>query len=224
MLRGMVRPRSPKRWLGAVTALGLGTAACNDDPCEDLSFEPPPEPTPSPSTPSMIAGEWIGGGVLELRFSQPLSSVGDLDPDRFAIIGWDATTYSGDACFLSTLYRELGVSYYYYYSAGSSVAAAWIGPEDDTLLRLRLSNAGVTCRINTNSVGSGIMLAYTDATHADLGTKLLDADGDPIGDIGVAWAIQRMEGCLGNDYCGSVNNAVNGHLPAISSLIPIPCP
>jgi hypothetical protein len=217
----MSRPRSP-RWLGAVAALGLGTA-CNDDPCEDLSFELPPEPEPSSSTPSLIAGEWIGSGVLELRFSRPLTSVGDLDPRRFAIIGWDATAYSGDACVLRTSYREIGASYYYY-SAGSSVAAAWIGPEDPTQLRLRLSSAGATCRISTDSVGSGVMLAYTDATHNAAGPKLLDQDGDPIRDLGPVWAISRLDTCIGSEYCGSVYNFATGHLPMTSSLVPIPCP
>ncbi|MFO7564385.1 MAG: hypothetical protein R6X02_17190 [Enhygromyxa sp.] len=215
----MAQPGSVRRWIGALTALGLGTA-CSEDPCEDQVFEPPPEPEPSPSTPTLIAGEWIGAGVLELSFSRPLSSTGDLDPARFAIVGWDAI--SGYGCILSTNYRELGTSYYYY-SPGSSIAAAWIGPEDDTRLRLRLSRTS-SCLPSTNSVGSGVMLAYTDASSSSAGAKLLDQDGDPIGDIGPAWAIQRLDQCLEYNYFCRVNDFANGHLPALSSLVPIPCP
>lgn len=218
-------PSIPLRWLGVVSALGLATA-CTDDPCEGRDFEPPPEPEPSPSTPSLISGEWIGGGVLELSFSQPLSSNGDLDPNRFAIVGWDAIAYSsGDTCYLSTRYRELTTGGYYYYG-GSGVAAAWIGPEDNTRLRLRLSNSGASCRIVANSRGSGIMLAYTNVTHDAVGSKLLDEDGDPIADIGPAWAIQQLDGCLDSNYyyCGVISQFANGHLPALTSLLAIPCP
>jgi len=222
------RPGSPSRWLGAVSALALGTACNDDDQCKGASFDPPPEPEPSPSAPpTVIAGEWIGGGVLELSFSKPLSSTGDLDPDRFAILSWDAIAYGSgfsNSCYLSTNYREMGPGYYYY-SGGRSVAAAWIGPEEDTLLRLRLANSAAQCRISSNSLGSGVMLAYTDATNAAAGNKLLGEDGIAVPDIGPLWAIQRLDNCFGDSYYCSVNYGfASGHLSQLTSLVQIPCP
>lgn len=218
------RPGAPARWFGPISALGLATA-CADNSCEGRVLAPPPEPEPSASEPpTLIAGEWIGAGVLELSFSRPLSSVGDLDPARFAIVEFLATVDNpdfSDECYLFTDYRDLNG--YYFYS-GPSVAAAWIGPEDDTRLRLRLANTSAQCRTAIASVGSGILIAYTDSADDAAGTPLLDGDGDPVPDIGPAWAIDRLDNCWGNYYCASVNYFTGGHLPLLDSLVPIPCP
>jgi hypothetical protein len=209
----------PTRLLGLISALGVGTG-CNN-PCEQ-SFDPPPEPDPSASEPpQVIAGEWIGPGVLELEFSKPLAASGQLDPNRFAIVGWyvDGDSFYGQ-CEPATRYRELMVGYY-----GTAISDAWIGPEDDTLLRLRLSNSGAQCQIfGSNPVASGVMLAYTNVTNEPAGAQLLDENGNPVPDIGPAWAIMQLDSCFGDTYCGYVSSYQGGQLSQLDTLVQIPCP
>jgi hypothetical protein len=219
------RPDFSMRWLGVVSALGVGSA-CNDV-CERQGFEPPPEPDPSPSAaPEVIAGEWIGPGVLELSFSRPLSSLGDLDPNRFAIVGWNAVAneYGTDGeCYLQTRYRELSGGSYYYYYQPSGIAAVWIGPEDDTLLRLRLVTSSPQCRSSGDSIATGIMLVYTNDDDPILGEGLRNENGDVVPDLGPAWAISRLDSCVNTNYC-TIYYYATGHLPQVSSLAQIPCP
>jgi hypothetical protein len=229
MLAAMAaRPRSPTRWLNLLSALGVASAC--SDPCEDQGFTLPPEPDPTAGQPpQVLAGEWIGPGVLELSFSKPLMATGDLDPARFAVVGWNAVVsdYAGigqqvGECYLVTRYRELGAGYYYYQP--TSIAAVWIGPEDDTLLRLRLTSSAAQCPTSSNSAATGIMLVYTDANDPSAGVGLLDENGIRVPDIGPAWAVQDLDSCFTYTYCGSVSDYAAGHLPQISSLAPIPCP
>ncbi len=225
------RSRVPSGLLGLVSLLGAASG-CNEDLCEgQRNFDPPPEPDPGPdAAPTVLAGRWIGAGVLELEFSGPIAALGDLDPQRFALVGWDANAYEYDpdfdagSCLLQTRYRELGTSYFYYGGPQRGVAAAWIGPEDDTLLRLVLNNTGAACTISPGSLGSGVMLAYTAGDLEGVGTKLETGEGETLADIGPAWAIDRLEACVGYSYCGAVSYFANGHLPLIDSLAEIPCP
>lgn len=206
---------------------GVGLAGCKSDPCDgQRSFDPPPEPEPSPTAPpTVLDGEWIGAGVLELTFSKPLQAGSAPDPSRFSILGWSAQVqpydaYAGpDVCYVRTLYSPVGQGYY----SSAAITDVWIAPEDSTLLRLRLSNIGATCNTVTDSLADGVMLVYTNGSEG--GNLLLDEEGDAVPDIGPAWAIQALDGCSGYSYyyCG-LNNTATGHLPAVTSLADIPCP
>lgn len=217
-----VRPGSSTRCLGLLSALGVGSA-CH--PCEGQGFVAPPEPNPSAgASPEVIAGEWIAPGVLELSFSKPLSSIGDPDPTRFALVGWDALTfdYSARQCYLETLYQELDDGYNYYQAP--SITAVWIAPEDPTRLRLRMSSRLLQCQTWWDSLARGILLVYTDADDPVVGTKLLDENGDPVPDLGPAWAIQVLESCFDGAFCERYYGFDWGHLPQLSALARIPCP
>jgi hypothetical protein len=205
-------------WFGVVSVLGAGCV--DDESCSNPPFEMPPEPELDASDPpTVIAGQWLGVGVLELTFSKPIHAEGDLDPERFAVVGWYA--YVDPSCDPETGYRELGRGYY---SVGTSVDSAWIGPEDDTLLRVRLSNAAAQCGGPLGAVASGIMLAYTDVDDENAGPRLLDEDGAAVPDIGPEWAIPSLDGCLGENYCVFTSYFADEFLPLTSSLVPIPCP
>jgi hypothetical protein len=220
----------------ALIGVVAGLAGCeNDDACEGLrTFDPPPDPDPSPSAPpTVIGGEWIGAGVLELSFSKPLTQGAAPDPTRFAILGWAAQvqSYNGyagrDVCYVRTRYSVIGQGYSYYYYGTVTVTDAWVAPEDPTVLRLRMSSAAATCRSVPDTLADGVMLVYTNGEGGNL---LLDADGDPVPDLGPAWAIQALEGCMSSNYyyygnCGySLNQTSTGHLPSVGSLAEIPCP
>jgi hypothetical protein len=215
-----MRSRFPTQ-LGLISALGVGSG-CND-PCDDVGFDPPPEPDPSEGDPpEVIAGEWIGPGVLELRFSRPLGASGQLDTNRFAILSWSAGTgsYYSEECDPTTNYRALTVGYY----SQSGLSDVWIGPEDDRLLRLRVTNSGAQCQSFGTVLGSGVMLAYTNVADESAGPGLLDENGNPVPDIGPAWAIMRLDSCFDDYYCGYVGNFTYGHLPQLDTLVQIPCP
>jgi hypothetical protein len=215
---------TPTGLVGLVATVGL--AGCeNPDACEGLrTFDPPPEPEPSSSAPpTVIAGEWIGAGVLELTFSKPLTPGAAPDPGRFAVLAWAAqvqpyAAYAGpEVCYVRTQYSSIGQGYY----SSASVTDVWVAPEDSTLLRLRLSNVSATCRTVPDTLGEGVMLVYN---NGDGGNLLLDQDGDPVPDLGPAWAIQQTDGCVNYYYCGSLNQTSTGHLPSVTSLAMIPCP
>ena len=218
--------------------LGVGVSAsligCTRDPCEGLrTFAPPPEPALSPSSPpTVIDGQWLNASVLELQFSEPIASEGDPDPERFAILGWnvdiDDYGYGDNSCSTSTRYSSLGGGgySYYYYSPAPSIAQAWIGPEDDSILRLQLSSISRQCPSSAGTVASGVLLVYTDSELG--GPALTDAEGTKLGDIGPAWALTRLESCVDSDssysYGCSINGFYTGQLPQLSSLLEIPCP
>lgn len=226
-----VSGRSPARSVRAASLIGLvaGLAGCeNDDACEGLrTFDPPPEPDPSPSAPPVvIGGEWIGADVLELSFSKPLAQGAAPDPARFVLLSWAAqvqpyAAYAGpDVCYVRTRYSVLGQGYY----SSIGVTDVWIAPEDSTQLRLRLSSTAAACRTVPDTLGEGVMLVYTNGEGGNL---LLDADGDPVPDLGPAWAIQQLDGCVSSNYsyyCGYLNQTSTGHLPSVTSLAMIPCP
>jgi hypothetical protein len=188
------------------------------DPCLDApEFVAPPAPDPDAgASPTLLSGEWISAGVLELRFSKALAP-GALDPRRFSLMSWrvDADN-DGDVCTLDTDYSTLGRSYYQ-----NALADVWIGPGDGDLLLVRMSNTAAACP--AAGVASGLMLAYTNGDTG--GGKLLDANGDALGDIGPAWAVLELDECLENDasYCvlRSFGRTLLTHL---ASLAPIPCP
>jgi hypothetical protein len=218
----------------SLIGLMAGLAGCeNADACEGLrTFDPPPEPEPGASAPpTVIAGEWIGAGVLELTFSKPLTLGAPPDPARFSVLGWAAQVqpydaYAGpDVCYVRTRYSVIGQSYSYYYGGGAAaVTDVWVAPEDPAVLRLRMSSTAATCRTVPDTLGEGVMLVYTNGEGGNL---LLDADGDPVPDLGPAWAIQQLEGCSSSPYyyCGySLNQTQTGHLPSVNSLAEIPCP
>lgn len=218
--------------LPSLIGLVAGLAGCeNDDACEGLrTFDPPPEPDPSPSAPpTVIGGEWIGAGVLELSFSKPLTHSAAPDPARFAVLGWAAQVqpygaYAGpDVCYVRTRYSAIGQSYSYYYGA-ATITDVWVAPEDPTVLRLRMSSTSATCRTVPDTLGDGVMLVYTTGEGGNL---LLDADGEPVPDLGPAWAIQAFDGCSNSPYgnCSYyLNQTSTGHLPSVTSLAEIPCP
>jgi hypothetical protein len=217
----------------AAGLIGLvaGLAGCEEpDACEGLrTFDPPPEPEPSDSAPpTVIAGEWIGAGVLELSFQKPLAPSGSPDPARFIVLGWAAQvqpygSYAGpDVCYVRTRYSAIGGQGYYYNS--TTITDVWIAPEDPTLLRLRLSTTSATCNTIPDTLGDGVMLVYTNGEGGDL---LLDADGDPVPSLGPAWAIQALDSCSTSAYgnCSyALNQTSTGHLPSVNSLAMIPCP
>jgi hypothetical protein len=215
----------------AVSFIGLvaGLAGCEGaDVCEGLrTFDPPPEPDPSASAPpTVIAGEWISAGVLELSFSEPLAQNAAPDPARFAVLGWAAQVqpydaYAGpDVCYVRTQYSVIGQGYY----GSATITDVWVAPEDPTVLRMRMSSTAATCRTVPDTLADGVMLVYT---NGDGGNLLLDADGDPVPDLGPAWALQQLDGCSNSyyNYCGySLNQTSTGHLPSVTSLAMIPCP
>jgi hypothetical protein len=228
-----LRAGAPAGLVGVVAALGLGCSE-GDDPCEGLrTFDPPPAPESSDTAPpTVLAGEWIGAGVLELQFSKPLAVGSAPDPNRFALLNWAAQVQSYDnfqgpaTCYVRTRYSGLGVGYY----QTSSIADVWVAPEDPTLLRLRMSSASASCRAINDTVAEGILLVYVDAIIDPATTRLTDAQGSPVPDIGPQWAIPQWEGCFGTsyngyNYCGYVlGQTATGHLPALNVLAPIPCP
>jgi hypothetical protein len=220
----MARKRLVVSGFGLIASAGL--AGCeNADVCEGLrSFDPPPEPDPSPSAPpTVVGGEWIGAGVLELSFSKPLIEGSAPDPARFAVISWAAQvqpydSYAGpEICYVRTTYSAIGQGYYY---QSTTVADVWVAPEDPTLLRLRMSSTAAACPAVPDTLGDGVMLVYT---NGDGGNLLLDQDGEPVPDLGPAWAIQQLEGCTGAYYYCSLNQTSTGHLPGLTSLAMIPC-
>ena len=224
--------------VGVAAALGLG--GCTDtDPCDGLrTFDEPAKPSSS-SSPIVLSGEWIGSGVLELQFSEPLSTTTAPDPARFALINWSAEVgesynyyYSSNAsCRSSTRYTSFGGGgYSYYYQSGASILDVWIAPEDPSVLRLRTVSGAPSCRSNTDIVADGLMLVYVDGADA-AGPQLLEESGDPVKDLGPAWAIQGFEDCIAGSsnyyysYCGfRLSSYATGHLPSINTLAPIPCP
>jgi hypothetical protein len=212
----------------AVVGLVVGLVGCEGkDVCEGLrNFDPPPEPEPSPTAPPIVLdGEWIGAGVLELTFSKPLQEGNAPDPSRFAVLNWTAqvteyNSYAGsDVCYERTQYALVGVGYY----GNASVTDVWIAPDDASVLRLRLSNTAAACRTVPDTLGEGVMLVYTNSENG--GNLLMDAEGDPVPDLGPAWAIQALDGCVGTYYyyCG-LRQTYTGHLPSVTSLADIPCP
>jgi hypothetical protein len=218
--------------LGLIGIVAGLTGCENADACEGLrTFDPPPEPDPSSSAPpTVIAGEWIGAGVLELSFSKPLMPSAAPDPARFAVLGWAAqvqpyNAYAGpDVCYVRTRYSVIGGQYSYYYSSATTVTDVWVAPEDPTLLRLRMSSTAAACRSVPDTLGDGVMLVYSNGEGGNL---LLDADGDPVPDLGPAWAIQAFDGCSSTyySYCSyALNQTYTGHLPSVNSLADIPCP
>jgi hypothetical protein len=215
------RSESATQWVGTLAALGLGSACSN--PCAEPPFVPPPTPDPSASvSPQVMRGEWIAPGLLELQFSAPLGASGPLDPNRFAILSWDAAAQPdyaepGGTCYRATRYRPLRTSYYY----RVAVADVWIAPEDDTLLRVRLNSSTAQCLLTTVSVGSGIMLAYTNTPDPAAGGLLLDENGNAVFDLGPEWAIENLDQCLG---CDNNYYFADEHLPLFDSLAQIPCP
>jgi hypothetical protein len=220
----MVRERLPISLIGLVA--GVGLVGCKKDPCEGLhNFDPPREPEPSESAPpTVLSGEWIGAGVLELSFSKPLQQGGTPDPKRFAVVGWAAQVQDygayagGDVCYVRTQYSSIGGGYY----QSGSITDVWVAPEDPKLLRLRLSTVSAACRTVPDTLGDGVMLVYT---NGDGGNLFLDEAGDPVPDIGPSWAIQVLDGCVsGSYYYCSLNQTATGHLPAITTLADIPCP
>jgi hypothetical protein len=167
--------------------------------------------------------------VLELSFSKPLIQNAAPDPARFAVLGWAAQVqsydgYAGPAvCYVRTRYSVIGQGSYYYSS--STVTDVWVAPEDPKLLRLRMSTTAATCRTIPDTLADGVMLIYTNGEGGNL---LLDADGDPVPDLGPAWAIQAFDGCSGvsnyYNYCNyAFNMTTTGHLPSVTSLAMIPC-
>ncbi|PRQ06349.1 hypothetical protein [Enhygromyxa salina] len=227
-LEHSVRAGGPAGFVGLFAALGLGGCEARDS-CEGLrTFDSPPEPTASDTAPpTVLDGDWIGAGVLELQFSKPLSVGAAPDPTRFALLGWGAQVQSyGSSCYVQTRYSALAVGYY-----RSSVADVWVAPEDPSLLRLRMSNTAAACRTVADIVAEGVLLVYADAQFEGAGPKLLDAEGDAVPDLGPQWAIPRWESCIDDDgyyggyYCGyALNQTAVGHLPALNVLAPIPCP
>jgi hypothetical protein len=225
----MITPRSPSRLLGVVSALGV-TAGCSD-PCESLVLETPPEPSPSAEDPpTVIAGEWLTAGVLELHFSKAIASFGDLDPARFEVVAWaiGGNEVSG-SCNAATRYRWLFGGGYYYYGAAPRPSQVWIAPENPTILRVRLANSGATCpnpAFNSSAaIESGVMLVYTGPATAD-GPELLDEDGVAVPAFGSDWLLDRLAACVDGTYgyyfCPLGD--LGGHLPGLASLVPIPCP
>lgn len=226
-----VVPASSSTTARAASLIGfVGLLGCeNKDACEGLrTFDPPPEPEPSSSAPPIvIGGEWIGAGVLELSFSKPLQDGAAPDPARFAVLGWAAQVQSYDAyagpevCYVRTQYSALGQGYY----GAAAITDVWVAPEDPTVLRMRLSTTSAACRTVPDTLGEGVMLVYTNGDQA--GNLLLDADGEPVPDLGPAWAITALEGCSSSyyNYCSyALNQTSTGHLPSVTSLADIPCP
>jgi hypothetical protein len=104
----------------------------------------------------------------------------------------------------------------------------WIAPEDPTILRLRLDNSSATCpnpAFNSSAASeSGVMLVYTGQASAD-GPELLDEDGVAVPAFGSDWLLDRLAACVDGSYgyfCPLGDPG--GHLPGLSSLVPIPCP
>lgn len=222
--------------VGLVAGVGaqLGCAPEEVDECVGVTFDPPPELEPVGTT--VREGRWLSATTLELQFTAPISGEGlDPDPTRFGVLGFSVIAYDQyESCYVRTLYNWLGsIGYYYNYSNAISMGVdlVWIPPEDDTLLRLRIATTE-TCPLplNVNSgeqIGSGVLLIY-EGTHAGAGSRLLDAQGDPLDDIGVQWALELVDLCIdsaGPGYfaCG-VNGAAPDQLPRLSSLLEIPCP
>ena len=123
---------------------------------------------------------------------------------------------------------QLGVGYYYY--GQPDITAVWIAPEDPTLLRLR-TNIGARCRAAiSGTVASGVMLVYTNGERPTEpndpppGSQLLDEHGEPLADIGPAWAIDELDACFVSPNCYYVSDLATGHLPELVSLAQIPCP
>jgi hypothetical protein len=227
---GMARKRPVVTDCLGVIGVAAGLAGCeNADVCEGLrTFDPPPEPDPSSSAPpAVIGGEWIGAGVLELSFSKPLMPSAAPDPARFAVLGWATEVqpyygYAGpEGCQMRTSYTVIGGGSYYF--VATTVADLWVAPEDPTLLRLRMSSTAATCRSVPDTLGDGVMLVYSNGEGGNL---LLDADGDPVPDLGPAWAIQAFDGCSSGYYnCTyALNQYQTGHLSSVNSFAAIPCP
>jgi len=208
----------------------VGAAGCNRDACKGKpSFEPPPEPNPGPNDPpTVIGGRWLDETVLELQFSKPIAAPNDLDPRRFAIVGWAAYVDSDSyfkfgiqRCYSGTTYaallgREHG-------NLDELIVEASIVVEDDTRLRLRLSAPG-QCESEPYYDGSGVMLVYTDG-HLGGSSALHDLDGVRLAKIGPMWAIERLEECLAGRYsCTYTGFFESEHLPAFDTLARIPCP
>jgi hypothetical protein len=178
--------------------------------------------------PTVIAGEWIGPGILELQFSEGLRSLGPPDPARFAILTWMATFYANNTrswepeCYANdTRYGPLyGAGYY----SRPRVDEVWIAPEDDAILRLRLSTPLLRCSPGGwEPLAEGVMLVYSKGEAG--GTPLLDQSGAPIPSQGPDWAVLRLDECLsaGRSSCVS-SELVWGYLPLLGSFAAIPCP
>jgi hypothetical protein len=214
----------------AAVATQVGCAA-NGDICAEQTYEPPPAPEPDASTPAVRSGRWLGPTTLELQFTAPLASEGQLDLLRFGVLGFGVNAYQGELeCYVRTGYDWLGASGSYYNPAVSmGVDAVWIGPEDDTLLRLQIPmfEACPTPGTPGETLGSGVLLVYAGLSDA-AGARLLDAQGSPLGDIGSDWAIGRIETCIesaDDDVANcAVNGATQGQLSELISLVEIPCP
>lgn len=235
----MTRPRArkPSHSSSIAALVGVGAAlGCTDpdedDACVDQTYDPPPEPVPNTLTPTVSSGRWLSATTLELQFSAPLTSQGDVDAARFGLLGFSVIAYDQgyDTCYLRTRYTWLGTTANYYYGSSGSmgVDAAWIAPEDDTLLRLQLPivDRCPPAAGNGEVLGSGVLLVYASGSPSE--GALLDDQGDPLADIGVDWAVGQVETCLENageyyNFC-AYNNAASGQLPGLLSLLEIPCP
>ena len=226
--------------LGA--SLALGVVGCtNNNACDGEQFEAPPAPDPSVGAPpTVLEGEWIANGVLELSFSEPLSPTRAPDPRRFALLSWSArvSEYSyyyeygvnsndNNTCFQRTNYNWFGRAGYFY-GYQPAIADVWIAPEDPSLLRL--TNSGAQCPNNFGNLEGGLMLAYAGRESAEF-QRLEDAAGDPVPSLGPSWALtsasNNWQDCIlqSSGYCGyRLSTTYQGHLPLVDSLAPIPCP
>lgn len=219
--------------LGLVAGVGaqLGCAPeQGSNPCVGQTYDPPPELELVGT--AVSGGRWLSSTTLELQFTAPISSEGlDPDPARFGVIGFSVTASAPyDSCYVQTRYGWLGAtaSYYTYNPVSSTgVEAVWIPPEDNTVLRLRIATPE-ECPLPPNvnldePIGSGVLLGYA-GSNTQAGNRLLDEQGDPLGDIGEEW-VDDIEACIEADYGACAGDFVNsGQLPRLTNLLPIPCP
>ncbi len=199
--------------------------------------------------PTLLDARWLSTTVLELQFSEPLEALTPLDPvptARFRVMGWNLSTDTynpygynyGNGNNDCTIYTR----YYPVRQTNTAVVVElWQAPEDAAVVRLRMGSP-ISCT-TPDDPHSGLSLFYTNDT-LDFGanggldmTSLRDVEGNPLPDIGPAWALTAMVGCASSyatpptgtgyyyyQYCNGLRSTVTGSFPVMTSMVQIPCP
>jgi hypothetical protein len=199
----------------------LAVAPACDRRCKgDLPSGPSTEPTGEGEPPRLVAARFTRGDTVELAFSEALSAVEDVDPEKFRLAATtrDEYRYRGKCmsylyyCDLSLGVSSYGCSYGYGYDVEppTRVTALELDEGDASRLRLRIDPPldPYLCLQLDDSDDVAILMTFSSSDEP----TITDLDGDELADISPRWPLSKQP-TLQRD--GFDDNAL---------WLPIPCP